>query len=510
MRSTYATRNMLVSIFGQGFNFLVNLIARYAFLYFLNREYLGLSSLFSELLTMLSLMELGVGQALNFSLYKPLAEQNIEKIKSLMQLYKRIYVTIGFALLVVGGLLLPIYPFFLQEIPDIPHLNLIYMMFVTNTAVSYFYSYKRALIITDQKRYIDTLFHCAFYFLMMLSQILVLALTRNYLLYLCLQIGFTWIENIVVSKKADRLYPYLLERTILPLDAADKKEITKNTKAMLLHRIGGVVVNSTDNIIITKFVGLAATGLYANYLLIINAITMLITQIFNAIVAGIGNLNACKSDDIVMIKTFNKAFFVNFWLASFCTLCLGQLLNPFILMVYGESYCFDNMIVLVLTVKVYLYTMRYTCMTFRDATGVYYYDRYKPIAEALINLVVSIALVQNMGIVGVFIGTIVSTLLTGFWVEPFVVYRHLLHCSVSKYFVRYGVYTAVWMVAYLLSSLLSSLLQGNSLFIFAIRILICCTVPNAIYFIVFKKTEEMAFVFNFLRNIKKNLLNKSA
>ena len=269
-RTQNSIRNVLSAMIGQLGGILVNLLARVFFLHYLNQTYLGLNGLFTNVLTMLSLVELGVGPAMAYSLYKPLADHDVERLKSHMAFYKKAYVTIGLAIAALGLAFLPFYTVFMDEVPDIPHLNTIYLLFVANTVVSYFYSYKRSLIICDQKKYIETAVHYGAYFLLNVVQIIFLALTKNYVVFLMLQVLSTWLENFILARKADKLYPFLREKNVRPMDKTDSQVIFRNVAAMSMHKVGAVVVNSTDNILISKLIGLASAGLYSNYYTIIH------------------------------------------------------------------------------------------------------------------------------------------------------------------------------------------------------------------------------------------------
>jgi O-antigen/teichoic acid export membrane protein len=244
---------------------------------------------------MLSLVELGIGAAIIFSLYKPLAENNIKKVRALMQLYKKSYNVIGLVIALLGICITPFLSFLIKEVPNVQNLNLIFILFVINSAISYFFAYKRNLIIADQHRYIATIYRYTFYSILNIFQIVFLYITKNYIIFLVLQITSTLLENICIAERADKMYPFLKEKGHEKLDNITMREIKKNTSAMILHKIGGVIVNSTDNILISMKVGIAWTGLYSNYQLIINALNTVIEQFFTAITASIGNLAATES-----------------------------------------------------------------------------------------------------------------------------------------------------------------------------------------------------------------------
>lgn len=506
-RTQNSIRNIIAAMFGQVGGVLVNLLARVFFLHFLNQTYLGLNGLFTNVLTMLSLVELGVGPAMAYSLYKPLADGDVERIKSHMAFYKKAYITIGLCIAALGLAFLPFYTVFMDEVPAIPQLNLIYLLFVANTVVSYFYSYKRALIVCDQKKYIDTSVHYGAYFVLNIVQILFLALTSNYVLFLILQVISTWAENFILARKADQLYPYLRDKEVKPLAKEDSQVIFRNVAAMSMHKIGAVVVNSTDNILISKLIGLATAGLYNNYYTIIHPLQTITNQIFESIVASVGNLKATvQGGDLGHLKdTFNDVFFFAFWIFTFCATCLLNLLHPFIefLWLRNKGWLLDDLTLYVLVSNFYLYGMRRPVLTFRDATGAFWHDRYKPIVESIINLLASILLAKHFGLAGIFIGTLVSTVTTSLWIEPMVLYKHVFCHPLRDYFARFAGYTAVGAVICLVTTWVCKLV-GYSLLSLIPRGVICLLLPNALLFLAFRKTQE----FQYFARLGRELLHK--
>lgn len=501
MRSKSSAKNLVVALIGQAFGLIISFIARIIFVKFLSDEYLGLNGLFTNLLTMLSLVELGVGSALVYSLYKPLADGDNEKVKSLMDLYRKAYNIIGGVVLIIGILFIPFYRYLISEVPSISHLDFIYILFVLNTAISYFYSYKRSLIICDQKRYIATIYRYVFYFLLNVFQIIVLFLTHNYILYLITQVVFTWLENICISIKADRMYPYLKDKNIKKLDKKELNTISKNVRAMLFHKIGGVVVNSTDNILISKLVGLIAVGMYSNYYLITSALDTITAQFFNAITASVGNLGACTNSKKVK-ETFNTTFFLNYLIYGVITVCLLILFNPFIEVWLGKKYLFDFGVVLVITICFYLKGIRKTCLTFKDALGLFWQDRYKPIIESIINLVASIILGIKYGVLGIFMGTIISTVTTSLWIEPYVLYKYYFKENIIDYLYRFIKYTLVVVLTYLIVQKIVILISINGILGLLIKGVVSLILSILIMTIVFIKTNEIKHVKKIFKDIK--------
>lgn len=393
MRTKKSVFNFLTALVGQMISLILSLIARMVFTRYMAQEYLGLSGLFTNLLSMLSLVELGIGPAITFSLYKPLAENDIEQVKSLMYLFKKAYQIIGIFILVAGAFLTPFYPFFIKDTSSVTSLDLIYLLYVANTGISYFFSYKTTLIIADQNQYIRNLGHYSFFLLTNAVQILILIYTQNYIFFLISQTILTFGENLFLSSIADRMYPYLKEKNVKKLKKVELEPIIRNIKAMVFHKIGSIVVNSTDNLLISKFLGLAVSGLYANYALILNALNTILAKVFDAVLASVGNLNASENVRGLQV-VYDRLYFLSFWLYGFSSICLFCLVQPFIEVAFGKQYLLDSLTAIALVVSFYTAGMRHAPNVIRSAAGLYYRDWPKPIFESIVNFVASIAFLK--------------------------------------------------------------------------------------------------------------------
>lgn len=490
-RTENSIRNVFVAISGQGIGIIVSFIARVVFVRLLGEDYLGVNSLFTNIVGLLALAELGVGTAINYSLYRPLAEKNIEKIKSLMYLYKKVYIIIGSIILILGLILTPFITYFMKasDTTVIPNIKLIFVLFVINSAISYLYSYKRALIISDQYRYIATIYRYVFYCALNLLQIIILLVTRNYVLFLLVMLLMTFLENYFVYKKADRMYPYLKEKHIKPLEENDINEIKKNTVALLFHKIGSSVVNSTDSILISKIIGIVTVGMYSNYLLITNALNIVIGQLFNALVASVGNMGVSekneKAEQILM-----SLFYINFIVASVISACILSSVNLLIKAWFGEPMVLSITILVVIVFNFYLYQIRRSVLTFRDAYGLYWYDRYKALVEAILNLSISIVLGMRFGLAGILLGTIVSCMLTSLWIEPFVLYKYAFKKSPKEYYMKLFVYSIITFLDCLISYKIVDSLKFKGFIGFIFGCILTCVITLIIDIGLFGKTRE--------------------
>jgi O-antigen/teichoic acid export membrane protein len=487
--------NMMISLGGQAIILIISFLTRSIFISVFSEEYLGINGLFSSILNMLSLAELGIGTAITYSLYKPIAENDLMQIKLLMKFFRKTYFLIGIVVLSIGFLLTPFLQVFIKDTPDVPNLNIYFLLYVINSAISYFYTYKRILVIAYQKAYISTAYNHIFTIIRNVAQIILIIITKQFLVYLLVQMVCTILENIAISKKANAMFPFLKEDCIGSIDENSLNEIKKNTLAMLFHKIGGIVVLGTDNLLISKFIGITEVGVYSNYLMITNALTTVFNQIFNSLTASIGNLGASESVEKTR-RVFKSVDLMGFWVYGFASICLINLMNPFIYLWVGEKYTFPIPIVGLIVFNFYINGMRTSVNTFKGALGLYWNDRYKPAVESVINLTLSILFINIWGIAGVFIGTAISTVTTSFWIEPYVLYRYGFKMSAKEYFTSYISFGLIVLLTGGFTYLLCNLVNYTTLFSLLAKLVICLIVPNIIFLVIFFRTDEFKFLIS--------------
>lgn len=483
---------------------LLKFIVRMVFVGILPIEYLGVNGLFTNVLAMLSLAELGIGPAIVYSLYKPLAYGDKETVKSIMRLFKKVYIAVGGIILVLGLALFPFLDNFIKDGQSVPQVHYFYLLFLLNTVVSYLWTYKRSLLIADQKQYVVNIYQAAVQVLVAVCQIIFLLIFKDYWCFIILMLLGTLIENFSIARKADKKYPYL-DETAEVLDTDIKQQIVKNTKAMICHKIGGMVVFSSSNLVLSKFAGLAAVGLYSNYYMVIAALNTFAAKFFESITASIGNLMVIEESE-QKIKAFRITEFITALQAAICFCGLFVLFNPFIELWVGKEYLFNEAVVEAMAFSFYLTYMRKAVLMFRDACGLYWNDRYKPLAESIINLVASIYLTIHYGVIGVVLGGILSTLLTCFWVEPYVLFNNGINIKLKDYFIDYLKFIVVALVSAFASKFIYSSLFVKITFInFFIGILICISVTVVLWCGVFFKREEIQYLIiklSYLNHIK--------
>ncbi|NLM05233.1 MAG: oligosaccharide flippase family protein [Clostridiales bacterium] len=504
MRTKKSIKNIMFALGGQILNSIITFISRTIFIYILGSDYLGINGLFTNILSMLSLAELGVGSAIIYSMYKPLADNDEYKISALMNLYSKAYKIIGAVVAVIGISLTPFLGYIIKDKPNVDNLTFIYLLFLLDSVLSYYFAYKRSIITADQKNYLNTINQQTFNIIKFLGQVLILLVTKNYILYLLVQIVCNFLSNIFISIKSDKLYPYLKLNRNAELKKEEKSLIFRNVRAMMSHKVGGVVVNSTDNILISSFVGVYWVGIYSNYVMITGVINSVLYQVFTALTASVGNLNV--SEDKEKSKNiFYITFFLNFWIYSFCSICLWILLNPFITMWIGEEFMLSKNVVFIIVFNFFISGMRQTTIMYNTTLGLFWNDRFKPWFEAAINLVASLVLLKYFGILGVFLGTLISTITTSFWVEPYILYKYNFGKGLLKYFSKYFIYLFITIISGVITTYICSNITGNDILSLIYRLVICLLIPNGIYLIVFFKTYEFKYI---LANIIMPIIKK--
>ena len=296
-RTEYSVLNMLTGLGGYFLNTVIGYICRIIFVRCLAAEYLGINGLFSNILSMLSLVELGIGSAMGYALYQPLAKDDKEKITSLMALYKKSYNIIGIVVALLGIMMIPLLQYIIVKPQQIvENIYIIYLVYLFKTASAYFFSYRSALLIAAQKNYIVSGVNYAITTIVSIIQIPILLITQNFMIYLICQSIGVFINNVIVSMWAKHDYPYIEKKNVKPITKKEKRQMAVNIKALTINKIAAMLVNNTDNIVITYFNGLISTGVISNYTLLTGTLGSITSQLFNGITASVGNLNAVENN----------------------------------------------------------------------------------------------------------------------------------------------------------------------------------------------------------------------
>ena len=500
-RTEYSLINIFTGLLGYGLNTLVGFICRIIFVRTLSADYLGVNGLFSNILSMLSLAELGIGSAITYALYKPIAENDEEKIASLMQFYKKAYWFIGTIVAIAGLLLLPFLDVIIREPPDIKeNLYLLYLLFLFSSVSSYFYSYKSSLLTAVQRNYIVIGYNYIVTIVQSIFQIAFLLLTHEYISYLMIQVVGGLVYNIWISYKASKDYPYINKKEIKPLSKNEKKELFINIKALTVNKLSGVLVNSTDNIVITFFNGVKTVGFASNYTLFSSILNTLITQIFNALTGSVGNLIA-SSDKKTQYGFFKILNLANFWLYGWAAIGMTFVSSDLVQLFYGEQFVMGLKIPLILALNFYSIGMIHASYTYKSTMGLFKYGQYILIFTGILNILLDMILGKFLGVFGIYLATLISRLLTNLWYEPYAVYKHGLKKNPAEYFIRQILYAIVLFLTGLVCWMLCRLCNFGVIINILIKIVICSVIPNVAFCICFWKTEELQYLLERLKDI---------
>lgn len=508
MKTKSSIKNSIASIIQYVVVLLVGFVSQKMFINILGIDYLGLNGLFSNIVGMLGIVELGVGSAIIYNLYKPIVNNDTKTVNALMKFYKKSYYVIAIAILIIGLSIIPFLNFIIKDINIDINIILVYVLFILEIVSSYILSYKRSILYADQKNYIINIIHIIYYILLNVVQLIYLYLTKNYYGYLIIKIIFRFLENLVITIYVNKNYNYLNDKKANKLDDAILKDIKTKVNSLFLHKIGSFVVLGTDNIIISKYLGLSTVGLYSNYYLIIDSINKLFSQAITAVIPSIGHLliEGNKEKNYV---TFKRLRFINFWIATFASVGILIVIKPFITIWLGTNYLLDDITLLVLVFNFYQKMMRSSFSSFKEAAGIYYEDRFIPILESLSNIVFSILLVKLVGLPGVFLGTIISGLWLWCYSYPKYVYKKLFDRTYIDYALETLGYISVFLIIGCLSLIISNLSLVNSIWLsIFINIFIALVIPNLIIMVLYKQNDNYIYLKKLFINIFKKCIGR--
>lgn len=448
-------RNSAFGLFAEVTTLILGFIVRSVFVSTLKEDYLGVNGLFTNILQVLSFAELGIGNAIVFSLYKPIREKDTDKIRQYVSFYKTTYRIIGAVVAVLGLALIPFLNVIIVDKPDIPdNLVIIYFLYLANTVLSYFSVWKRTFMTANQERYIGTVVEQIFTIIQVIVQIILLKITHNFILYLATMIICNQVRNIVIAYICSRRYPVVNEKPGQDLTKEEKKSIFDNVKALLVYKLSGVMLGSTDNILIQAIINFRSVSLYSNYSMITVAFRTLANQLLNGITASVGDLNA-GDDNKAKENVFFKLLFVSFWLYGLLYVGFTSTVNSLIGVWLGNDFTLPTDIVLAIAFSFYVEGMQFAGFTYRTTMGLFRESVAAPVISAVLNIVLSVMLGYKMGMSGIFIATAVSRLATTTWVDGYLVFKKRLNKSPIKFFGVYVFYLAFTVTsAYFIQSVL--------------------------------------------------------
>ncbi len=514
-RTTNTILNFTSSVGGQLLTVLAQFVTRTVFIVTLGKAYLGINGLFSNILTMLSLAEFGVGSAILFKLYEPIAQNDQHRITVLMKFYKNAYRVIGLAVAIIGISLIPFLPLLINDYDKLVALNInavvVFLLYLFRTVTSYwFFAYRSSIIKANQKEYLINLVSYVFIIITAIIQIVCLYVFCDFVIYIIISIFQVIGQNLCCAIIADKMYPYINEKTEDKIDLVEIKDVIKDCGALFLYKLNGVVIKATDNIVISIFLGLDAVGLYSNYYILYGTVTMLFSKIYNAVAHSLGNLHT-KKDRKYEYGIFEVVNLITAVLGGTAFVGIFICADEFVYSWLGQEWVISMPFALLMGLELYTFAFRVALGRYRNTMGLFQQAKYRPLFGMIINLIVSVALVNTWGICGVLVGTIIADWTTMMWFDPIIIHKYGFEniVPVHKFFIKFTKYFLTVCIAGLIDYLICTHVCVGYKWISVIcHALICAITVPGIMILTNYKSNEGKYVFNLFIRYFNNMLGK--
>ena len=499
-RSKNVFRNVLTGIVGRFVSIILPFVTRTAILYAMGSIYLGLGTLFSSILSFLGLAELGIGSAIAYAMYKPIARNDIETICNLLGYIKRVYQRIGISILIIGGLIIPFLPMVIKgEVPSDISIYALYILYLINSSIGYFFAgYRQVLLTAFQRMDILNVILLIVNSAVYITQTIIIIITKNYYLYAFIPILGSLLSNVLNLIITNRMFPEI--RCNSEIEFKDREEINKRIGGLFGTRLNSLVVHQADIIVISAFIGLEMVTIYGNYYYIMNSICEIIMIFFSSMIASIGNKMATDSVD-QNYYLFKKITIINEWIVTICAACFICLYQPFMKLWVGARHMLDLGFVILLVVYFFIYEIQRTVLAFKDAAGIWQEDQLRPYISMTLNLVFNIVLVRKIGIYGIIISTIIAFIISLPWANK-VLFNIYFHRSSFENLVVILRSFLITIIACVLSYVFC-LVPAEGLCGIAIKLVITVLISNIVFFISNRKRSEIGYLVEYIDDLIK-------
>lgn len=501
--------NVLTGTLGQVISFALSFAIRTAFIQTLGTIYLGLNGLYTNILSVLNLTELGLGTAIVIELYRTIATNDEEKSKQYLQLYRKAYYFIGMCILIIGLALTPFLQHFIKDSDVLGLINyrLVFLLYLFNTVFSYFfYAYRDAILCANQQEYKARIITYIFKFIEMVLQIITLIIFKNIYIYLIIPIVLDCLATIVKGILIGKWFPFILEKPEGKLSKEELKTTGKNIFSVALYKVSGTVINSTDNVILSSYISIILTGVYSNYLTLTAAVNTILSKFFSAFTASLGNLNVDAGDDIEKkYFIFKSLSFMNFWTYGFCAVCFLVLLDPFISVWIGNKFIMNFPTECAIVCNFLITGLQETVGTHRAAYGLFYKGRYRPIFSVILNIFFSILFVkilpETYGVVAVLLGTIISNIAVSWWFDAYLVYKYAFQKKPWIFYREFWLRFIFNMIIGIILRIFSEKLPVDGWMLVIIDGVVVALIYNIVFVSLFHKREEYIYLKNSILRI---------
>ena len=497
-KQTSRTKKTLIntsfSVASEMLTIVLSFILRTAFIKILGNQYTGVSSVFTTVLTMLSLSELGFATAIATALYKPLREKNQELIQQLMDFYRTAYRLVALFIFVVGICLIPFLKYIIKDVPDIKeNIAVIYFFYIVKTAVSYLMIYKTTLLRADQKLFVVKKLEMICQITRYVVEITVLVIFKQYMTYLIIEIAATILQNYIITKRAEKEYPYAFEKPAEKLPRERVISLLKDVKGLSMYKLSATIGNSVDTMLISGIINTSTVAIVGNYTHLKNHVQKILMQFFSAVIPSVGNL-ASEDNKKKQLLVFNRLFYISFFMVNFFSVSLFVLSKPFINVWLGEKYILDQHISFVISFDFFLFILLQAIATFRTANGLFVQGQYRPLFTAIINIIFSVILIRKFGVFGTILATIIARLLTQ-WYDPYLLYKYIFNEPFRHFYFKYWIYIALFVSGALITNYIAETIVMNNMVInLIVDALLCVLIPNCWVLLWTYKTKEFLYV----------------
>lgn len=487
-RGKKALKNVSVGVASKMILYLLSFATRTIFIKLLGIEYTGISSLYSNILSVLSLAELGIGNVLMFYLYSALKKKDEEQIRNLVGEFKKIYKLIVICILTIGIAIVPFLKYIINSELSEKQLIIYYLLYLLNSVASYFVIYRTMVLSADQKSYISNICSTVSIILMYILQLVYLLIFKNFLGYLIIQVICTFSNNIILNYIVCKKYPYLKKKIKNKTNTINRRNILENVKATFLYKIAETILDQTDSIIISIMFGTIYVGLYSNYYMIIVALVSIASIIANNLVSSFGNLNA-ENDMEKSYAMFKVAMlFFSMW-GTLCTALYACVIQDFIKLWVGQEYLMEFRVIIAILAVFYLRMATNAMWMYRSSMGLFKEVQYVNLIAAVFNIIFSIIFGKIFGICGVIMATAISRLITSFWFEGKVLFNKFKK-KASIYYIQQAKDFAIAIIVFMLSFVLSNIVPFHGIVGILLKSLICMITTVLIEWLTNYKNEE--------------------
>lgn len=505
-RTVNTIKNSFAALFLQFVSIIARFVTQSVFIYTLGKEYTGVAGVFSDILYMFSATELGIGTAVLFNLYKLVLEKNYPKISAYVNTLRKVYRIIALAIIAIGGLLLTVLDYIIKDVPNIKEdIRLIFVLFVIKSAVSYLFMYRSILFEACQQKRVTSMISAGMAIVTTATQVVVLIMTHEYILFLLLDICGLIIRNIIIAFVFEKRFAARIDRRER-LDKEENRELWGNVGTLSIYNLSTIILNGTDSVIISSIFGTATVGLLAGYRMLSNYLATFAGQFFHSALPSLGNATVAEDSERNYI-IYKRLSFALFAITSITTVCLFVLLTPFIYLWLGAEYCTDISIVITLSLNYYVFMMTLVNTSYRNVYGLFKKLPIVPVFMAAANILLSVVWGFKLGVWGVFLATSVSRIITIVWVDPYLLYKYVFIREKNRYIISYlgrMVITAfLCAAAYFITAGLR-----YSVGMLIVRLVIALTISVIAIFMGYHRTDEFKYALKLSKNLVNRLFHK--